>query len=98
MEHIDVRILEREYRLAVAPEDKARLLDAVRMVDEKMRAIRDGGRVAGLDRVAVLAALQLAHQLLGAGASDPRTIQAAQRVRQMTEGLDTALERLQIPT
>lgn len=96
MEHIDVRILEREYRLAVPPEDKARLLEAVQMVDEKMRAIRDGGRVAGIDRVAVLAALQLAHQLLGAGASDPRTIQAAQRVRQMTEGLDLTLERLQV--
>lgn len=96
MEQIDVRILEREYRLAVAPEDKPRLLEAVQLVDERMRAIRDAGRVAGIDRVAVLAALQLAHQLLGAGASDPRAIQAAQRVRQMTEGLDLTLERLQI--
>ena len=98
MEHIDVRILEREYRLAVAPDAKGRLLEAVQIVDEKMRAIRDSGRVAGIDRVAVLAALQLADQLLGAGASDPRALQAAQRVRQLTDSLDTTLERLGTPT
>ena len=66
MEQIDVRILDRDYRLAVPAEEKDRLLDAVRVVDEKMRSIRDAGRVAGVDRIAVMAALQLAHELLGA--------------------------------
>ena len=95
MEHIDVRILEREYRLAVAPEDKARLLEAVQLVDERMRTIRDAGRVAGLDRIAVMAALQLAHQLLGGGTIDPQAAQAAERVRQLAGGLDEALRRIE---
>ncbi|MFN9773749.1 MAG: cell division protein ZapA, partial [Burkholderiales bacterium] len=55
MEQIDVRILDRDYRLAVPADEKARLLDAVRGVDEKRRAIRAAGRVAGVDRIAVMA-------------------------------------------
>jgi cell division protein ZapA len=97
MEQIDVRILDRDYRLAVPAEEKDRLLDAVRVVDEKMRSIRDAGRVAGLDRIAVMAALQLAHDLLGsrdaAEAGTAPAADAARRIRKMTEDLDAELRR-----
>ena len=95
MEQIDVRILDRDYRLAVPAEDKDRLLDAVRVVDEKMRSIRDAGRVAGLDRIAVMAALQLAHELLGSreAADAAPAAEATRRIRRMTEDLDEALRR-----
>ena len=101
MEQIDVRILDRDYRLAVPTEEKERLIDAVRVVDEKMRSIRDAGRVAGLDRIAVMAALQLAHDLLGSRATPevPDTPEAApaadtvRRIRRMTEELDAELRR-----
>lgn len=97
MEQIDVRILDRDYRLAVPAEEKDRLLDAVRVVDEKMRSIRDAGRVAGLDRIAVMAALQLAHDLLGSrDAVEAGTVpaaDAARRIRKMTEDLDAELRR-----
>ena len=80
MEQIDVRILGREYRLAVPSEDKPRVLEAVRLVDEKMRAVRDAGRVGGFDRIAVMAALQLAHELMGVDTAGPRASQLAERV------------------
>lgn len=95
MEQIDVRILDREYRLAVPPEDKPRLLDAVRLVDEKMRAIRSTGRVGSFDRIAVMAALQLAHELMGNDSVGPRAAQAMQRVRQLNSQLDDALRRVE---
>ena len=66
MEQIEAKILDRDYKLAVSPEDKSRLLQAVRIVDDKMRSIRDAGKVSSIDRVAVMAALQLAHELLAA--------------------------------
>lgn len=97
MEQIDVRILGREYRLAVPSEDKPRLLEAVRLVDEKMRAVRDAGRVGGFDRIAVMAALQLAHELMGVDTAGPRASQLAQRVRAMTGQLDEALARHESP-
>lgn len=98
MEQIDVRILDRDYRLAVPEDEKARLLDAVRMVDDKMRAIRDGGRVSGIDRIAVMAALQLAHELLEASTTRPATeasrdTDSARRIRSLTEAIDAELAR-----
>lgn len=95
MEQIDVRILDRDYRLAVPAEEKTRLLDAVRVVDEKMRSIRDTGRVAGLDRIAVMAALQLAHDLLDARESSEAApaAETARRIRRMTDELDAELRR-----
>lgn len=98
MEQIDVRILDREYRLAVSPETKPQLLEAVQIVDEKMRSIRDTGRVSGADRIAVMAALQLAHELLGAQqhpATGARSAEVLGRVRRMSEKIDAELERQQ---
>ena len=95
MEQIDVKILDRDFRLAVPPEEKDALIDAVRVVDEKMRSIRDAGRVAGVDRIAVMAALQLAHELLGArdAADTAPAAETARRIRRMTEELDAELKR-----
>jgi cell division protein ZapA len=47
MQQIDVKILDRDYKLAVEEADRPRLVDAARVVDEKMRSIRDAGRVNG---------------------------------------------------
>ena len=97
MAQIEVKILDREFRLAVADEDKPRLLEAVRMVDEKMRAVRDAGRVSGVDRIAVMAALQLAHELLGAQqpADGTPSAELLGRIRKMREDLDAELARQQ---
>ena len=95
MDQIDVRILDRDYRLAVNPEDKSQLLEAARAVDEKMRAIRDSGRLGSADRIAVMAALQLANELMGmrAAAAVPPSGEAARRIRKMTEDIDAELKR-----
>jgi len=95
MEQIDVRILDREYRLSVTPEDKDRLVRASQMVDSKMRAIRDSGRVTSTDRIAVLAALQFAHQILGHG-NDAQAQEAAEvgrRLRKINDTLETELRQ-----
>ncbi len=107
MEQIDVKIMERDYRLAVNSDDKPQLLQAVSLVDARMRAIREAGRVSGQDRIAVMAALQLAHELLTAR-SEPAasTIPAAmantstvasseilRRLKRMNSELDAELRR-----
>lgn len=95
MDQIDVRILDRDYRLAVNPEDKPQLLEAARAVDEKMRVIRDTGRLGSADRIAVMAALQLANELIGlrSAAAVPPSGEAARRIRKMTEDIDAELKR-----
>jgi len=62
-EPVSIRILDREYTVGCEPEERDSLQAAARVLDAKMREIRGGNRVAALDRVAVLAALNLAHEL-----------------------------------
>ena len=61
---LDVKIMGRDYRVACTPEERDALLAAVDLVDGKMREIRSAVRSPGLDRVAVLAALNIAHEML----------------------------------
>lgn len=63
-EPVNLRIAEREYTVACEPHERTDLLDAARLLDTRMREIRAGNRTAGIDRIAVLAALNLAHELL----------------------------------
>jgi cell division protein ZapA len=64
VKQIEVQILGQAYRLACAPEAEASLREAVTRVDAEMTKARDSSSVRGTDRVAVLAALSLASELL----------------------------------
>ncbi len=64
MKQIDVSILGQSYRLACVPEAEAALLETVARVDAEMSAIHANGTVRGTDRIAVMAALSLASELL----------------------------------
>lgn len=91
-ERLDVKILERDYQLACLPEEKEALLTAVRYVDERMRAIRDGGKVSGTDRIAVMAALQIASELLSMKTGGDLAIgEFKRRMQAMNQVIDAAL-------
>jgi cell division protein ZapA len=62
-EPVSVRILDREYTVGVEAEERDSLVAAARLLDAKMREVRGSNRMAAVDRVAVLAALNLAHEL-----------------------------------
>jgi cell division protein ZapA len=65
MATLDVTLLGREYKVACKESERAELQDAVAFVDRRMREIRDAGKsAAGVERVAVMAALNIAHDLL----------------------------------
>ncbi|HET7656210.1 MAG TPA: cell division protein ZapA [Luteimonas sp.] len=62
-EPVSIRLLDREYTVGVEPSGRESLIAAARVLEDKMREIRGGNRMAAVDRVAVLAALNLAHEL-----------------------------------
>jgi cell division protein ZapA len=62
-EAVNIRILDREYTVGVDPDERESLLAAARLLETKMREVRGSNRMAAVDRVAVLAALNLAHEL-----------------------------------
>lgn len=61
---VSVRILEKEYHITCPSPERAALLDSAEYLNRKMREIRDAGKVVGLDRIAVIAALNMANELL----------------------------------
>ena len=91
--HVNIKILEKEYEVACPANERADLLDSAEMLNSKMREIRDGGKVAGLDRIAVMAALNLANDLLKARDQGEVLESAAkERLQAMRERVETALQ------
>lgn len=61
---VEVNIMGREFTIACPPEQREGLLNAVSYLDKKMCDIRDSGKIVGAERIAMMAALNLAHELL----------------------------------
>jgi cell division protein ZapA len=94
MVRVSVRILEKEYQVACLPEERSELLDSAEHLNTRMREIRDAGNIVGLDRIAVMAALNLAHELLKVrGRGETVDAGVGQRVRQLRERVESVLNR-----
>ena len=93
MDQLEVKILERVFKLQVPEAEKPRLMEAVRLVDAKMREIRDAGKASGLDRIAVNAALQLAYEFLGQDRAPGVAPQMSTKLSQMSEELEIEIRR-----
>lgn len=61
---LQIAIMGREFRVACPEDEQAGLLEAVDYLNKKMLEIRDGGKVIGLERIAIMAALNIAHEML----------------------------------
>ena len=95
---LDITILGREFKVACKENERAELTEAVALLDKRMREIRDAGKVTGTDRIAVMTALNFAHELLrerraaaaaSAGAIDGES--ARRRIQSMQTAIDAAL-------
>lgn len=90
--HVSVRILEKEYQVSCPASERTDLLDSAEVLNAKMREIRDSGKVVGLDRIAVMAALNMANELLHAKARD-RDLEGkvGNRLRLMSDRVESVL-------
>ena len=89
---INVTIMGREFRVACPDDEREELLQSVSYLDKKMREIRDSGKVIGSERVAIMAALNITHELLTTrirGGFDMGEFK--RRIDRMQESLDTAM-------
>ncbi len=90
--HVSVRILDKEYQVACPADERTDLLDSAEVLNEKMREIRDSGKVVGLDRIAVMAALNMANDLIKArDKGDVLEGTAKERVEAMRKRVESAL-------
>lgn len=87
-EAVNVRVLDREYTVGVSPEERDSLMAAAKLLDGRMREVRGSNRMAAVDRVAVLAALNLAHEL------QQLRVENAQRDAEMARLVDDLQRKL----
>ncbi|HEX5694728.1 MAG TPA: cell division protein ZapA [Arenimonas sp.] len=88
-EPVNIKILDREYTVGVEPGEREGLTAAAQLVDSRMREVRGGNRMAAIDRVAVLTALNLAHELLQLrGQAETRDQALAQTLGELNRKLD----------
>lgn len=89
---VSVRILEKEYFIACPYEERSALLDSAEFLNARMREVRDSGKVVGLDRIAVLVALNLTNELLQIKGRDTKAEnETGTRVKNMRERVEAAL-------
>lgn len=89
---VTVRILEKDYQIACPEDEREALQEAARQLHNRMKQIRDSGKVVGVDRIAVMAGLNISHELLeqqagrGAGAN-----QLTQKIQLLQDKVEQAL-------
>ncbi|MFJ3482542.1 cell division protein ZapA [Pseudomonas sp. NPDC090202] len=90
---VTVQILDKEYSIICPQEERTNLVSAARYLDGKMREIRSSGKVIGADRIAVMAALNITHDLLHKQELPEANATGATReqVRDLLERVDLAL-------
>ena len=95
-ETVFVKILDKEYQVACPREERQALVESAQLLDERMKAIRGTGAVIGLERIAVMAALNLSHELLQAKTSAGSSDSAANHsdLMRLNEKLDRSLSNL----
>lgn len=91
---ITIHILDKEYIIACEEEERHDLQRSADYLDAKMREIRDSGKIVGSDRIAVMAALNISHELLAqdGGTANP-DVAIGTRIRSIEEKIDNALYR-----
>ena len=88
---VDVTILGRSFTVSCTDEERQGLMDAVNYLDKKMHDIRDSGKVIGVERIAVMAALNLSHEILNVQMGDVDIGDYKRRINAMHSSIDEEL-------
>lgn len=92
---IVVTILDREYRVSCPDDERDALLASARYLDEQMRTIRETGKIIGLERIAVMAALNITHEMLQkpSGKGSKKSSLDEERIGSLIDKIDRTLHQ-----
>lgn len=94
---VKVHILDKEYLVACPDEEKDSLISSAKFLNDKMADIRASGKVVGIDRIAVMAALNLAHDVLEADSIDTTTLDTyGPRIQGLNNKIEAALSKYKL--
>jgi cell division protein ZapA len=89
---VSINILDREFTVSCTDEERPALMDAVHFLDRKMREIRDHGNFVGIERIAIMAALNLSHDLLNSKAGNFNVGDYKRRIAFMQDEIEKACQ------
>ena len=87
----NIRILDKEYQVSCPPEERQALMESARQLDQRMRNIKNSGNVLGIERIAVMAALNLTYDLMKLEQSGSTGAASQERLQKLGNTLDEAL-------
>jgi len=91
---VTIRVLDKEYMVSCPPEERESLVESAKLLDRRMRETRDGGKVLGTERMAVMAALNIVHELLQTrGEHQSREQALGAEMQRLGEKIEGALGR-----
>ena len=89
---VKVNILDKDYQVSCPAAERDALVESARYLDQQMRTIRQGGKVVGVERIAVMAALNITHELIRQGQQSSLGSQDLQeRIRRLTKRIDESI-------
>lgn len=91
---INITILDKEYKIACPAGEQSALIASAEYLDNKMREVRDSGNIIGSERIAVITALNIAHELLNSGRLNGELSQTLPpRLKQLESKVSEALQK-----
>ena len=95
-ESLTIKILEKEYRVACPAEEKETLIASANMLNEKLNEIKQKGTVIGTERIAVMAALNMSHELLNSQALTEEHSELNDRIDSLSEKIDNTMQNIKL--
>jgi len=92
---VTVRIMDKEYKISCPEGEHESLLASAKHVSENMKKVREGGKALGAERVAVMAALNITHELLSAKGSNQADMDLSKKVDSLHSTIQNVLDSYQ---
>ena len=86
---VNIKIFDKEYKIACLPQEKDLLLESARYLDQKMKEVRGSHKIIGADLIAVMAALNIANEFL-----QSQNVKMLSKIKTMTDKVETAIGKL----
>jgi len=88
---VSVSILDKEYQVACSPDERHELMRAANELDSRMREVRKSGTIIGLERIAIMVALNLCHELQKSSSNSAESPETLATLKRLSSKLDSAL-------
>ncbi|MDH5517962.1 MAG: cell division protein ZapA [Gammaproteobacteria bacterium] len=94
---VSIRLLDKEYSIGCPDGEEASLLASADLVNKKIKEIKERGSIIESERIAVMAALNLAHEVLNANSASTSLSDVDKRIHSLKEKIDSAIGQIELP-